>query len=246
MDLAEGKSKADCKKEGALIDPKYKTFIEEKGGALSDKELDYSEMTLTCLYGLGRGAYLSVRDLLSIVPQLMQGAGNLVKGTARLVKSSVTDRSWIKNSIHNSLDFTAGLYKTSKEKAKKLFTDLSDSTTEAYKQAGVGGVISALAVETYEHSPHVVLKQALSSFGKSAYKFIENEWGAFQCMSPQAKSQMLCTVLSYATADILTGKVIWGNLAKSEKILSAIQNVKNKYTKATTSRNFGQARFFLV
>lgn len=243
-----GPTPEECQKKKVLFDPKFKSIFERNNVNIDIKkeEAVFLEHYLSCAYGVAKGMFLSVKDLLMIIPMLVNLTVKATKWSYKTAKSGVSDTSWIRTSVDSIDDFATGTYRSTKKLAIETWDKTTTTAKAGFIQGGVGGAASAVAVQAYESSPHATFKNALGKLGTTMMNFVGQEWDAFGCMSSQGKAETMCTMMGYLLLDVATGKVVWGNLAKTPKIIAAIESTKKVMMKTPVVGNIMMRNYKVV
>lgn len=232
-----------CEKKALLFDPKYKTYFEKKNVDAVTSQNEFVESLLSCYYGFGKGVYLSVRDLLRIIPMIIDGSIALAKGAYKGTKKIIQDPEWAGSAL-KSIGHSIGEGASNiKDSVTKTWKEASAKTRNAYVTAGIGGAVSAMTAEMLDKSPAALLNRAFRKLGQSTYQFLSREWDAFACMTTHAQAEIACTVATYVVTSAATGQLIWGNLAQSSKILAGLDIVKKKMLRTPVIGTFMMREF---
>lgn len=230
LDLKEvSKAANQCEQKSFFVDPKKKSLFELDPADPRSAKWWVKEPTkaLACLYGLGNGVVNNLVDLVMLVPELCKMFWNAQKWAV----SKAMSGSWVPKSnpftwekIKNA---SQKAYDTSVSVAQKTIQGASDLISQGYEQGGAGGAISAIGLEIYESSPHRVVKNMMASAITEVANFASKEWKTFNCLSEVAQEEFICKLTGYVLVDVLTGKLIYGNLAKAPKLVEGLGKMKD-------------------
>ena len=221
-------SKKQCDMKTLLVDTKQKSILQDFGMSYdgNDPMVIVGRSSLTCLYGALEGGAKSIRDLVMLIPQILglsfdalkAVSGSLTKSNLHALLSTLEPQKVIAKGER--------LVSVTKDSISSAFQSASAKLYSAYEQGGATGAVAAVAQAAYSSSPHQIVGKFLADLAVGIGHAVANEWAGFTCLPPEAMSQLICEMIGYVGADVLTGKIAVSALSKAPKFLAALAKLK--------------------
>ncbi len=217
-----------CDMKTLLVDPKQKSILQDFGMSYegNDPMVIVGRSSLTCLYGALEGGAKSIRDLVMLIPQILglsfdalkAVSGSLTKANLHAILSALKPQNVIEKGGHAFAVTTNTISSAFHRASAKLYS--------AYEQGGATGAVAAAAQAAYASSPHQIVGKFLANLAVGIGHAVAEEWKGFTCLPPEAMSQVICEVIGYIGADIVTGKIAVSALSKAPKLATVLAKLK--------------------
>ncbi len=232
--------KPKCGTDKGIINSSRESVVNKWIPKSSDINLDENiiRLSMSCIYGLGEGALTSIISLVETIEAIVDMAAKSGMGLIEYIKNNKLQLFFenlnLKDLAHSVNVATHNEISEVMDNIKNINKNIS----EKYKSLGVQGAMSAISYEFWQKSPHHVIKKYLSKSITSVHELLNREIKNFNCLENEAKSELICKVISSIGANIAIGvgvakgyqlskNLIKGNLSKvANGILPAAEELK--------------------